>query len=77
MKVFKTLFTNPLLFVRTAYGLFIRFYKVYILRDEFTIEVVRWFQDQGDKTLRLNYSDLNENSIVFDIGGYLGDLLMI
>jgi FkbM family methyltransferase len=31
----------------------------------------RWFADHGDKTLRLDY-DLNENSIVFDLGGYEG-----
>lgn len=30
-----------------------------------------WFRDQGDKTLRLDY-DLNESSIVFDLGGYEG-----
>jgi FkbM family methyltransferase len=30
-----------------------------------------WFRDNGDKTLRLNY-DLNENSVVFDLGGYEG-----
>jgi len=31
----------------------------------------KWFQDQGDKTLRLDY-DLNEDSLVFDLGGYEG-----
>jgi len=30
-----------------------------------------WFLHKGDKTLRLNY-DLNENSIVIDVGGYEG-----
>lgn len=73
MKVFKILFTNPLLFARTVYGLFVRFYKVHILRDELTIELVRWYQDKADETIRLNYPDLNENSIIFDVGGYLGD----
>ncbi|MBW7675619.1 FkbM family methyltransferase [Chryseobacterium chendengshani] len=34
--------------------------------------VVSWFADKGDETLRLNY-DLNENSIVFDVGGYKGE----
>ncbi|MBD2655389.1 FkbM family methyltransferase [Synechocystis sp. FACHB-383] len=33
--------------------------------------VVDWFAVQGDKTLRLNY-DLNEFSIVFDLGGFEG-----
>jgi FkbM family methyltransferase len=31
-----------------------------------------WFKANGDQTLRLNY-DLNENSIVFDLGGYKGE----
>lgn len=30
-----------------------------------------WFKVNGDKTLRLNYT-LDENSIVFDLGGYEG-----
>lgn len=34
--------------------------------------VIPWFKDNGDKTLRLNY-DINENSVVFDMGGYHGD----
>jgi len=32
---------------------------------------VKWVKDNGDKTLRLDY-DLNENSVVFDLGGYEG-----
>ena len=35
-------------------------------------EYRRWVNDKGDKTHRLNYN-LNENSIVFDVGGYKGD----
>jgi FkbM family methyltransferase len=31
----------------------------------------QWFKDDGDNTHRLNY-DLNENSIVFDLGGFEG-----
>lgn len=34
-------------------------------------EVQRWFSDGGDYELRLDY-DLNEQSIVFDLGGYKG-----
>jgi len=30
-----------------------------------------WFNDNGDKTLRLEYS-LSDNSVVFDLGGYEG-----
>jgi FkbM family methyltransferase len=33
--------------------------------------VQQWRKDNGDKTLRLNY-DLDEHSIVFDLGGYEG-----
>ncbi|MCG8568560.1 MAG: FkbM family methyltransferase [Spirochaetes bacterium] len=31
----------------------------------------RWIKDKGDQTHRLNYQ-LNENSIVFDLGAYIG-----
>lgn len=33
--------------------------------------VIPWFKDNGDKTHRLNY-DLNNTSIVFDLGGFQG-----
>ena len=33
----------------------------------------KWFADQGDQTLRLEYPELTSDSIVFDLGGYLGD----
>ncbi len=49
----------------------IRLFKTYVLRDRFLLSAKQWFKDDGDKTLRLNYP-LNENSIVFDIGGYEG-----
>ena len=32
---------------------------------------IPWFSDNGDKTLRLDY-ELNNDSIVFDLGGYEG-----
>jgi len=35
-------------------------------------EFDRWLRDSGDATLRLNYN-LNEDSIVFDLGGYKGE----
>ncbi len=34
-------------------------------------QVALWFANNGDQTLRLNYY-LNENSVVFDLGGYKG-----
>ena len=36
-------------------------------------EAKRWFKDQGDTQLRLNYPSLNKESVVFDLGGYVGD----
>ena len=42
------------------------------LESEFMLAGNRWFRDDGNNTLRLNY-DLNCDSIVFDIGGYKGD----
>ena len=34
-------------------------------------EANRWFSDRGDYTLRLDYN-LNQESVVFDLGGYQG-----
>lgn len=34
--------------------------------------VIPWFKVNGDETLRLDY-DLNESSVVFDVGGYKGE----
>jgi len=42
-----------------------------IHRSEQEKRVIPWFRDYGDKTLRLDY-DLDENSVVFDLGGYEG-----
>ncbi len=35
-------------------------------------EVERWFLDDGDNTMRVDY-DLKRGSLVFDLGGYEGD----
>jgi len=48
------------------------FYAQYIIKDFAIIERTRWYREKGDKKLRLDYK-LNENSLVFDIGGYVGD----
>ena len=48
------------------------FFKLYILKNEQAIAIKKWSDDNGDKTLRLNYS-LDEQSIVFDVGGYEGE----
>lgn len=44
-------------------------YKVY--ESPQSKRVKPWFKNDGDKTLRLNY-DLDDNSTVFDLGGYKG-----
>lgn len=36
------------------------------------IDLQKWFKIRGDDTLRIDYP-LNENSIVFDLGGYHGN----
>lgn len=43
-----------------------------IFLSEQNRNVLRWKLINGDKTLRINYP-LNSESIVFDVGGYLGD----
>lgn len=44
----------------------------YIFPRKQTLRVRLWFKINGDKTLRLDYPDLNNNSIVLDMGGYEG-----
>lgn len=39
--------------------------------SEYQKTVNKWFAEEGDRTHRLDYN-LNENSIVFDLGGYQG-----
>jgi len=36
------------------------------------ISLKKWFEDNGDNTHRINYN-LNQDSIVFDLGGYIGE----
>ena len=45
--------------------------KALVFRDRFLLSARKWFKDKGDETLRLDY-DLNQDSVVFDIGGYEG-----
>jgi FkbM family methyltransferase len=44
--------------------------KIFLSKEE--KRILPWNQVQGDETYRVDY-DLNENSIVFDLGGYKGD----
>ncbi len=39
----------------------------------FKIEVERWFSEKGDVYRRLNYPELNKDSLVIDLGGYIGN----
>ena len=34
-------------------------------------DIKQWFADDGDNTLLLDH-DLNEDSVIYDLGGYLG-----
>ena len=36
------------------------------------VSLKKWFEDNGDNTHRINYN-LNQDSIVFDLGGYIGE----
>ena len=47
-------------------------YKVYCLRDSFLWSSKKWFEDNNIERFRLDYT-LNDTSIVFDVGAYLGD----
>jgi len=41
-------------------------------KNEFQLIINEWFSVKGDSTLRLDYP-LDTESVVFDLGGYLGD----
>ena len=49
-----------------------RMFRQHVLRDPFLREVARWRADDGDHRLRLQYP-LNEQSVIWDLGGYHGD----
>ena len=49
----------------------INYYRWIFLGDRFLPEVQRWFKEQGDGNLRLDYK-LDNDSVVFDVGGYEG-----
>jgi hypothetical protein len=48
------------------------FYGIHIKHDSVLITANRWFKDNGDSTLRVDYQ-LSGNSVVFDVGGYMGE----
>ena len=45
---------------------------IVVEKTKFEKDLGEWLAVRGDKTLRLNY-ELNENSIVVDVGGYFGE----
>lgn len=58
--------------IRKFLSSLLRFYRLRILKDPFTIAVTQWFKDEGNSNLRFDYP-LTEDSIVFDVGGYIGE----
>ena len=64
---------NILKKIRHWAAYFYRIARAQLFGDTFYAEVNRWIDDQGDSLLRLEYPNLDENSVVFDVGGYLGD----
>ncbi|WP_413578505.1 FkbM family methyltransferase [Bdellovibrio sp. HCB290] len=44
-----------------------------VYQTEFEKTAKQWFVDNGDLTHRLNYPELNSESVVFDVGAYVGD----
>jgi FkbM family methyltransferase len=49
-----------------------KFFLLYIKRDYHTITVAKWYRDDKDLDMRYRF-DLNEHSVVIDVGGYKGD----
>jgi hypothetical protein len=47
-------------------------FSKYLHIHYFQRRAIPWYEIYGDYTLRLDY-DLDENSIVFDMGGYVGE----
>lgn len=42
------------------------------INDIFKERVKEWFNNKGDVYHRINYPELNKDSVVFDVGGYMG-----
>ncbi len=63
---------DPALVARSIRYRLASFWKTHISRDEFHVALARWYADDGDGTLRLNYP-LDDGALVLDLGGYMGD----
>ena len=47
-------------------------YKLYIYKDQFTVALNSWHKGGHEQTSRYNFP-LDEDSLVWDVGGFLGD----
>jgi len=59
------------MWIKKTLGHLMQYYKIKIRRHSLAITHSQWVKDKGDSVLRLSYP-LAEDSIVFDVGGYLG-----
>lgn len=48
------------------------FFRRFKSRSKAEVRVEPWFKIDGDMTLRLDYDELDTDSVVFDLGGYKG-----
>lgn len=58
--------------LKQIFGLFYYFINRFFIKDVYGTNLGKWFFNKGDETLLLRHS-LDNNSIVFDVGGYVGD----
>ena len=61
LKALKYLVTDPVMFFKKFFNRILLLYRAYFLKDKYSVDVIKWFKDKGDETLRLDYPDLNEN----------------
>ena len=47
-------------------------YIYHVLAGKDVPAIIKWYHDKGDDRLRIDY-ELNENSVVFDVGGFKGE----
>jgi len=73
LEIFILFFRNPKIFFFKTLKRIQWLFLIYIYRDSRTIVLNKWLKDKGDVNLRLNCNNLNEKSIVFDVGGYNGN----
>lgn len=63
---------NLMMMLKRIVNLVRHWYRLHVKRDPFLRAMHRWFRDEGDDTLRLDYP-LGADSVVVDVGGYKGD----